>query len=95
MFEATRLLLKRARPRAVFVLNVYHYFTPMLLAAKEAGVSVIELQHGVIHESHPGYVHEKAPPFLPDHLVVFGSHFGELLDRETPVWRNRWSVGDT
>jgi hypothetical protein len=93
MFEATRRLLRHVAPRAVFVLNAYQYFTPMLRAVKQAGIPVIELQHGVIHESHPGYVHEHTPDYLPDHLVVFGEHFGELLDRETPVWRHRWSVG--
>lgn len=93
MLALTQRWLRRTRPRAVFVLNAYQYFTPILLAVKQAGVPVVELQHGVIHESHPGYVHTQAPPYLPDHLVVFGPHFGELLDRETPVWRGRWSVG--
>jgi hypothetical protein len=93
MFRLARHWLARARPRAIFVINAYHFHTPFLLAARKANVPVIELQHGIIHESHPGYVHEEPPPFLPDHLVVFGEHFGELLDRESPCWRGRWSVG--
>jgi hypothetical protein len=93
MFRLAQRWLAAARPRAVFVLNAYHFHTPFLLAARAAEVPVIELQHGVIHESHPGYIHEEAPPFLPDHLVVFGEHFGQLLERESPCWRGRWSVG--
>jgi len=77
------------------VLNGYHLFIPFQIAAKEARIPVIELQHGIIHESHPGYVFRGEPesPHLPDHLVVFGRHFGELLDRESPYWRGRWTVG--
>ncbi|MBN2194032.1 MAG: hypothetical protein JW751_14550 [Polyangiaceae bacterium] len=88
-----RRWLRHARPRAIFVLNGYHFFTPFLLEAKRERVMVIELQHGIIHESHPGYIHERVPPYLPDHLVVFGAHYGELLEREAPCWRGRWSVG--
>jgi hypothetical protein len=93
MFRLARRWIASARPRAIFVINAYHFHTPFLLAARRANVPVIELQHGIIHESHPGYVHEQAPEFLPDHLVVFGQHFGELLDRESPCWQGRWSVG--
>lgn len=87
--------IRRARPEAVFVLNGYHLFIPFQIAAREAGIPLIELQHGIIHESHPGYVFGRMPELshVPDHLLVFGRHFGELLDRESPLWRGRWSVG--
>jgi hypothetical protein len=79
----------------VFVLNGYHLFIPFQIAVREAGVPLIELQHGLIAESHPGYIFEGDPPVdhLPDHLVVFGRHFGELLEHESPRWAGRWSVG--
>jgi len=95
LLEVARNWIRRATPRAVFVLNAYHLFIPFQLAAREAGIPVIELQHGIIHESHPGYIFDGTPALghLPDHLVVFGRHFGELLDRESPRWRGRWSVG--
>lgn len=87
--------IRRAPPKAVFVLNAYHLFIPFQAAAREVGIPVIEMQHGIIHENHPGYVFDGMPelPHLPDHLIVFGRHFGELLDRESPRWRGRWSVG--
>lgn len=95
MLALARGWIEKARPRAVFVLNGYHLFIPFQLAVREAKIPLIELQHGIITESHPGYVFEGAPPVdhLPDHLVVYGRHFGELLDRESPRWRGRWSVG--
>lgn len=94
MLVLARYWLKRARPSALFVLCGYHFFIPFQIAARELGIPVIELQHGVIHESHPGYMYDVDDlPHLPDHIVVFGSHFGELLERESPAWAGRWSVG--
>lgn len=95
MLALARRWIAEAKPRAVFVLNGYHLFIPFQIAVREAGIPLIELQHGIIAESHPGYVFEGTPPVLhlPDHLVVYGRHFGELLDRESPRWRGRWSVG--
>jgi hypothetical protein len=97
--RATQLLaqqwLQRARPEAVFVVCGYQPFIPFQRAVRAAGIPLIELQHGVIHDSHPGYIFDASgeQPHFPDHLVTFGRHFGELLDRESPRWRDRWSVG--
>ncbi len=95
MLALARRWIREARPRTVFVLNGYHLFIPFQIAVREAGIPLIELQHGIITESHAGYVFDPVPDVghLPDHLVVFGRHFGELLDRESPRWRGRWSVG--
>jgi hypothetical protein len=30
---------------------------------------------------------------VPDHLVVFGKYFGELLSARCEYWRGRWSIG--
>lgn len=99
MYELGLRLMQAGKPKAIFVLDAYGRHIPLQLAARKLNIPVIELQHGMIHESHPGYVlptldHslENELPF-PDHLVVFGKHFGELLDREAPRWRDRWSVG--
>jgi hypothetical protein len=88
-------LLARGRPRAVVVLCGYDQHIPFQLEAKARGIPLIELQHGVIHESHPGYVFGQLsePPHAPDHLVVFGEHYGQLLESVSPYWTQRWSVG--
>lgn len=88
-------LIRLIPPQAVFVLCAYKPFIPFQVAVRESGIPLIELQHGVIHESHPGYILDDAPEMqhLPDHLVVFGAHFGELLERECPRWRGRWTIG--
>lgn len=100
LYEAAKRWFAFHRPRAVFVLCGYSRHTPVQLAAKASKVPVIELQHGVIHENHPGYVFPKLSPAVswrtlptPDHIVVFGRDFGNLLERTSPYWRGRWSVG--
>jgi hypothetical protein len=92
--ELGRLLLSLGEPRAVFVLCAYDQHIPFQLAIRQRGVPLIELQHGVIHENHPGYIfgeHEPGP-HAPDHLLVFGEHYGELAERGSRHWRGRWSV---
>ncbi len=95
--SAAHRWLTRARPAAVFVLDSYGMFVPVQYAVKQRGIPLIELQHGLIHDSHPGYVMPDLPPGpatpLPDHLVCFGRHFGRTLDRASPYWQGRWSVG--
>ncbi|HTV20769.1 MAG TPA: hypothetical protein VMG12_18925 [Polyangiaceae bacterium] len=92
--ELARALMGWRRPRALVVLCAYDQHIPFQLEARARGIPSIELQHGVIHESHPGYVFGPAtPPFAPDHLVVFGEHYGRLLDGGSSYWTGRWSVG--
>ena len=47
------LLLKRIRPRILFVADPGEY--AIVAAAKELGVKVIELQHGINDRYHCGY----------------------------------------
>jgi hypothetical protein len=96
MLEAGRRWMDRSPPSAVFVLCGYNMHTPLQLAAAERGIPVIELQHGIVHESHAGYVYDDLPRRtlpVPDHLVLFGSYFGRVLEREAPRWAGRWTVG--
>lgn len=93
--ELARALMSRGRPRALVVLCAYDQHIPFQLEARARRIPIIELQHGVIHESHPGYVFgsSAAPPHAPDHLVVFGEHYGHDLERSSSYWARRWSVG--
>jgi len=94
-----RCWLDAAPPRAVFVLDAYGMWVPLQREVRRRGIPLIELQHGMIHDSHPGYVLPDDPAVeapdspVPDHVVVFGAHFGRTLDRAAPHWRGRWSVG--
>lgn len=93
--QLARALLAQGRPRALIVLCAYDQHIPFQLEARARGIPVVELQHGVIHESHPGYVFgpSASPPHAPDHLVVFGEHYGRVLEGGSAYWAKRWSVG--
>lgn len=96
MLELGRRWMDRAPPSAVFVLCGYNMHAPLQLAAAERRIPVIELQHGIVHESHAGYVYADLPdrPLpVPGHLVLFGAYFGRVLERESPRWAGRWTVG--
>jgi len=99
LLEVARRWIDAAPPAAIFVLCGYTMHGPIQIAARERGIPIIELQHGIVHESHAGYVLPVLPAArtrslpVPDHLVVFGSYFGEVLERESPRWAGRWTVG--
>ena len=99
LLEVARRWMDAAPPSAIFVLCGYTMHGPLQIAARERGIPIIELQHGIVHESHAGYVLPTLPAArlrdlpVPDHLVVFGEYFGRTLERESPRWRDRWTVG--
>jgi hypothetical protein len=88
-------LIALRRPSAVFVLCGYQPFIPIQRAVRAAGIPLIELQHGLIHESHPGYALDggASADHVPDHLVVFGQRFAEIAEAASPHWRGKLSVG--
>jgi hypothetical protein len=88
-------LIEQRRPRAVFVLCGYQPHIPIQRAVRAAGIPLIELQHGLIHDSHPGYALDggSACDHVPDHLVVFGSRFERIAHNVSSHWRGRTSIG--
>lgn len=97
MARAARSWLDAVPPRAVFVIDAYGMFVPVQMEIKRRGIPLIELQHGMIHGSHPGYVFGPELPSTaqpwPDHLVTFGERFGAIVQEGSPYWRGRWSIG--
>ena len=82
---AARLILDSCRPE-VLVLTVSYDGFPraFLYAARERNIPVIELQHGIIHPFHWGYVCFLPPSFrgrslLPDRLLVWGEAFRDVI----------------
>jgi hypothetical protein len=91
----TQRWINTARPSAVFVICGYQPFIPLQRVIKRNRIPLIELQHGIIHNSHPGYVYDmdNLPDFIADHIVIFGKYFGERLDQSAHYWTTRWSIG--
>ena len=70
------LFLKR-KPKKVFVVVAYQYF-PVVAAAKDLGIEVLELQHGTISNYNLGYCFPKTSrlngeiAYFPNKILTFG-----------------------
>ncbi len=71
-------LLERIDPKVVVVVVSYGNET-LIEACKRKGVPVVELQHGVIYDSHYGYSYpeDETKYAFPDYLLTFGKFWNE------------------
>jgi hypothetical protein len=80
-----RILLARVRPRYLLIVNAYGEHA-LVAAAKDAGVKVVEFQHGAIDRHHVGYAwSEYARPYkasmpLPDKIFLYGNYWKHELE---------------
>jgi hypothetical protein len=84
-----RRLLGRVQPRLLLITGVDK---ALFRAAREAGVTCIEVQHGLIHNAHPAYSYPTSlsslgKAFVPDGLLTFSDFW--LRNCYYPV---RWSA---
>lgn len=72
------------RPKVIFLTVSYANFG-YIRAWKEAGIRVVEMQHGLIGNGHYGYIYHK--PFntnqFPDSVLVFGARDQELIQNHS------------
>ena len=74
-----KLFLKR-KPKKIFVVVAYQNF-PIVAAAKDLGIEVIELQHGVIGKYHLGYSFPETSRlngeinYFPDKILTFSDYW--------------------
>jgi hypothetical protein len=75
-----RRLLEALRPAAVLTVDEYGR-TEWLSAARQAGIPVVAVQHGIIHPWHPGYQHRTRPAVraVPQRTYTFGEFERRLL----------------
>jgi len=79
-----RQLLRRIRPRYLLLITAYFNY-PIVAAAKELGITVVEFQHGVIDRHHSGYSWTayarpyKAAMPIPDRLFLYGRFWQDEL----------------
>ena len=71
-------------PKAVFLSVSYSHFG-YILAFKEKGIRVIEMQHGVISKGHHAYFYAKKmePNQFPNTVLVWGENERNFLTSET------------
>ena len=75
-----KTLLAWKKPKAVFAVVSYMKMG-YVLAARELGVKVIEMQHGTINKSHFGYANYKNvnPNLFPNYLLAYGEETQETF----------------
>jgi len=89
--ETCGTALQALKPRCVYIVDAYDLWgRALVVAAREQGISTIEAQHGIIGESHDGYLHlpgevspshDQRTPFspIPDQVAVHGEAPKEAL----------------
>lgn len=78
MVRFYRWYLKKIKPQKIYVICYYDiYRMPALYVAKELGIPIIELQHGIIYSHHYAYIgfKEITPNPFPDYLFAYGEKF--------------------
>lgn len=72
-------LFRKRKPKKIFVVVSYSNI-PIIAAAKDLGIEVIEFQHGVITDYHFAYNFSdptKKLKYFPDKLLTFGEYWGK------------------
>ena len=85
LLDSIEDLFKNNRPKLIFLL--YETAAPSLALisiCKKLGIKTIGIQHGIIHEFHPFYMHdnfsnELTSFILPDKLLLFGEITKDIL----------------
>jgi hypothetical protein len=79
--EVYETIFRIYRPRVLFVVS-YYSCIPAIVAAKNLGIEVVEIQHGVIGGGHPAYNGKSIPDsYLPDTILTYGRRDMEFLEK--------------
>lgn len=82
-----RALLERLQPKRVYLVVAYSRLGSLIAAAKELGIEVVELQHGVFSRYHLGYSYpgRTAPlEYFPDKIETWGGGWSDLVEWPIP-----------
>ncbi len=80
-FEFYDKLIKKRKPKQIFLVCSYVYKLALIAAAKKNGVETIEIQHGTIDKFHVGYhfPNEKNIDYFPDKIYFFGEYWKNCM----------------
>jgi hypothetical protein len=88
-------ILKRVKPDTVLVADFGEY--GLVAAARERGIRVLEMQHGIVDRYHPAYAwSDYATPYrkrmpVAQRLLVYGDYWKEELS-QSEFWRDAVDV---
>ena len=79
-----KALFRYRKVQEVYIVNAYSY-PYITAAAQELGLTVTELQHGLITPYHMGYSYpgREKVPYFPDRFYGFGQYWLESVDMPT------------
>lgn len=82
-------LLDKVQPRLAFFASVNYPERIVLEECKKRGIKTIELQHGLIASTDPGYSYPEGimPRLFPDYLFVWGDYWRETV--AAPITNDR------
>lgn len=86
-YRVMRFLVKiLPKPKVVF-LSVSYANYGYIRAWKEAGIKVVEMQHGLIGDGHSGYTYHAAfaADQFPDEIIVFGETDRLFFEQQTSI----------
>ena len=86
-YRAMKFFLKiLPKPKAIFHTVSYANFG-YIMAWKEAGIRVVEMQHGLIGDGHYGYVYHQRFDSVqfPDDILVFGEADSNFFKTQTQI----------
>lgn len=81
-------LFQKRKPKMIFVVVAYEN-QAIVAAAKDLGITVLELQHGTITDYHLGYSYPKRSrlngeiKYFPDKILTFGEYW--INDKTCPI----------
>lgn len=80
-------LLKKLRPKQIFLVVSYGLQGDLIRAAKDLGIEVVEFQHGVFSPYHLGYSfpgRSRELDYFPDKFFSWGRFWSELMPMPIP-----------
>lgn len=90
-------LFKFLRPKVIFVVCYYCNFG-MIWAAKKKNIPIVEMQHGLISESHRAYnfAEKQDRKLMPDYILSYGPVSSKIVtDGNVVVPKNTFNYGNT
>ncbi len=88
-YRCFKPLLRRLRPRELYLVCSYGKMAPIIRAAKELGIAVKELQHGTLSEYHLGYSFPDLETrgtldYFPDMFLAWSDYWKRKIDWPLP-----------
>ena len=80
-FKVYSKILKKRKPKKIFLVSAYTNKKAIIAAAKAEGVECVEIQHGVINNNDIGYYYadQVTVDYFPDKIYVFGQYWKESV----------------